>query len=140
MKENLEKLNRYIDLKGLRHSTSREQIAKVFFKTQDHITVEALLDEVRKINAKIGLATVYRTLNLLQECGLAMKRDFDTGTVTFEPYSDAHHDHLICTNCGEIIEFFSDDLEKLQDKIAKKYGFVLTDHKMELYGHCKNCS
>ncbi|MCB0271733.1 MAG: transcriptional repressor [Bdellovibrionales bacterium] len=139
MKDNLDKLNRYIDLKNLRHSTSREQIAQVFFETQDHITVDQLLEKVKVVNPKIGLATVYRTLNLLQECGLAIKRDFETGSVTFEPYSDKHHDHLICTNCGEIIEFYSKDVEELQDKIALKYGYELTDHKMELYGLCKQC-
>lgn len=139
MQKNLDKLKAYIDLKSLRHSSSREQVAQVFFESEAHITVDKLLEKVKKVNPQIGLATVYRTLNLLQECGLAIKRDFETGSITFEPYSDKHHDHLICTNCGEIIEFYSKDIELLQDQIAKKYGYELTDHKMELYGICKAC-
>jgi len=140
MQTNVDKLHQYIDLKGLRHSHSREHIAKTFFESNGHISVEELLEQVRKSDPKIGLATVYRTLNLLQECGLAIKRDFDTGTVMFEPHSDEHHDHLICTNCGKIIEFLSDKIEALQDKIAQDHGFTLSMHKMELYGHCADCS
>jgi Fur family ferric uptake transcriptional regulator len=136
---NLEKLNSYIEKKGLRNSTARDVIAKEFFKTKDHITIEDLLKKTRKINPKIGIATVYRTINLLQECGLAVRRDFNTGIVAFEPQSTRHHDHLICTSCGLIIEFFFEEIEQNQEKVAQKYGFVLKNHKMELYGICKNC-
>jgi Fur family ferric uptake transcriptional regulator len=134
-----EKLNQYIEDEGLRHSSSREQVAKAFFSSEDHITVEDLYEKVKKKNPKIGLATVYRTLNLLQDIGLAVRRDFDTGDAAYEPYSDDHHDHLICSSCAKIVEFYEDDIEKAQVKIAKKYGFILTDHKMELYGLCKAC-
>lgn len=137
--KNLQKLNLYIDHKGLRNSSARETIAKEFFKTKDHITIEELLSKTRKLNPKIGIATVYRTLHLLQECGLAIRRDFNTGVVSFEPQTDHHHDHLICTSCGKIIEFFFDEIEKGQNKVAQKYDFVLQHHKMELYGICKNC-
>lgn len=136
---NLVKLNAYIETKGLRSSSARETIAKEFFKTKDHITIEELLTKTRKLNPKIGIATVYRTLHLLQECGLAIRRDFNTGVVSFEPQTDHHHDHLICISCGKIIEFFSDEIEKAQTKIAQKYDFILQHHKMELYGTCKNC-
>jgi Fur family ferric uptake transcriptional regulator len=137
--KNLEKLNAYIESKGLRSSTAREVIAKEFFKTKDHITIEELLTRTRKLNPKIGIATVYRTLHLLQQCGLAIRRDFNTGVVSFEPQTDHHHDHLICTSCGKIIEFFFEEIEKAQNKVAQKYDFVLQHHKMELYGICKNC-
>lgn len=137
--KNLIKFNLYIEQKGLRNSSARETIAREFFKTKDHITIEELLKKTKKLNPKIGIATVYRTLHLLQECGLAIRRDFNTGTVSFEIQSELHHDHLICTSCGKIIEFFFDEIEKSQNKVADKYGFTLQHHKMELYGICKNC-
>lgn len=137
--QNLHKLNSYIEKKGLRNSSARETIAKEFFKTKDHITIEELLSKTRKLNPKIGIATVYRTLHLLQECGLAIRRDFNTGIVSFEPQTEHHHDHLICTSCGKIIEFFFDEIERAQTKVAQKYDFTLQHHKMELYGTCKNC-
>ncbi|MEZ4845596.1 MAG: transcriptional repressor [Bdellovibrionota bacterium] len=135
--KNLEKLNAYIQTKGLRSSSAREVIAKEFFKTKDHITIEELLNKTRKLNPKIGIATVYRTLHLLQECGLAIRRDFNTGVVSFEPQTDHHHDHLICTSCGKIIEFFFEEIERAQTKVADKYDFVLQHHKMELYEFVK---
>ena len=137
--KNIEKLNDFIEKKGLRNSSARETIAKEFFKTKDHINIEELLSRTRKLNPKIGIATVYRTLHLLQQCGLAIRRDFNTGVVSFEPQTDHHHDHLICTSCGKIIEFFFEEIEKGQNKVAQKHDFVLTHHKMELYGICKNC-
>lgn len=137
--KNLQKLIVYIEKKGLRNSSARETIAREFFKTKDHITIEELLSKTRKLDPKIGIATVYRTLHLLQECGLAIRRDFNTGVVSFEPQADHHHDHLICTSCGKIIEFFFEEIEKSQTKVAQKYDFVLQHHKMELYGICKNC-
>jgi Fur family ferric uptake transcriptional regulator len=137
--KNLQKLIAYIEKKGLRNSSARETIAREFFKTKDHITIEELLSKTRKLDSKIGIATVYRTLHLLQECGLAIRRDFNTGVVSFEPQTDHHHDHLICTSCGKIIEFFFEEIERSQTKVAQKYDFVLQHHKMELYGICKNC-
>lgn len=137
--KNLHKLNSYIEKKGLRNSSAREIIAKEFFKTKGHITIDGLLQQTRKLNPKIGIATVYRTLHLLQECGLALRRDFNTGVVAFEAQTENHHDHLICTACGKIIEFFFDEIEKAQSKVAQKYNFVLQHHKMELYGICNSC-
>ena len=139
MDKNIEKFNNFIEGKGLRHSGARELIAKEFFKTKDHITIDQLLQKTKKINAKVGIATVYRTLHLLQECGLALRRDFNTGVVAFEPHTERHHDHLICTGCGKIIEFLFEEIEKAQHKVAQKYDFVLQNHKMELYGLCPNC-
>jgi Fur family ferric uptake transcriptional regulator len=137
--QNIQKLSAYIEKRGLRNSSARETIAKEFFKTKDHITIEELLLKTRKLNPKIGIATVYRTLHLLQECGLAIRRDFNTGVVSFEPQTEHHHDHLICISCGKIIEFFFEEIERAQIKVAQKYDFVLQHHKMELYGSCKNC-
>lgn len=137
--KNVDKLNIYISKKGLRNSHARDVIAREFFKTKDHVTIDQLLQKTKKIDPKIGIATVYRTLHLLQECGLAIRRDFNTGVVAFEPQTEAHHDHLICTGCGKIIEFLFDEIEKAQHKVATKYNFTLQHHKMELYGLCPNC-
>ncbi|MCB0327297.1 MAG: transcriptional repressor [Bdellovibrionales bacterium] len=135
----MKKMTDYIDQQGLRHSTQREIIAQEFFKTKGHVSVEDLYDRTRKVNSKIGIATVYRTMNLLQDCGLAVRRDFDTGQPAFELETEQHHDHLICTSCGKIVEFFWEEIEKNQNHIAKKHGFELQHHKMELYGVCKAC-
>ncbi|MCI5071445.1 transcriptional repressor [bacterium] len=138
-KSNLDLLNEYIKKKGLRYSKQREVIAKAFFKAQDHIEVEDLFAKIQKEDAKIGIATVYRTLNLLKECGLAVKRDFDTGIIVYEKAQKKHHDHLICIECEKIVEFEEEKIERLQDKVAVDHGFKLTFHKMELYGLCSAC-
>ena len=135
----LNEFNDYLNDHGFRHSEAREQVAKVFFNTNSHIGIEDLYERVRKEHSKIGIATVYRTLNLLVDSGLALKRDFDTGAVTYERRPEEHHDHLICSSCKKVIEFHNEKIEKLQDKVAAKHGFELTFHKMELYGLCSKC-
>ncbi|MEZ4705324.1 MAG: transcriptional repressor [Bdellovibrionota bacterium] len=139
MKNYLKLFHQHIEQKGLRHSTQREIIAKEFFKTKGHISVDDLLEKTKKSHPKVGIATVYRTMNLLQECGLAIRRDFQTGQAAFELDTDHHHDHLICTSCGKIVEFYWEEIEKSQDRVAQKHGFELQFHKMELYGLCKTC-
>jgi len=125
--------------KGLRHSKRRGQVADVFFSTAKHIGIDELYEKVQSLDPGIGIATVYRTLNLLVESGLAIKRDFVTGAATYEKRTKEHHDHLLCTSCGRIVEFQRDEIESLQDEVAKANDFVLTFHKMELYGICASC-
>ncbi len=138
-REPLEVLRDYIAENGLKSSRQRELIAEVFFNAGGHLRVEELLERVREQDAKIGQATVYRTMKLLTECGLADVHQFGDGHTRYEPVDapEEHHDHIICRDCGRIVEFYNADLEALQDNIAKAHGFRLTSHKMELYGRCQ---
>ena len=134
----LETLRAYISEQGLKNSKQREIVAEAFFESGDHMRVEELLSVAREIDPKISQATVYRTMKLLVDCALAEARHFNDGQARYEP-SDGkgeHHDHLICVQCGKIIEFVDERIEHLQDLVAEKYGFTITNHKMELYGNC----
>ncbi len=124
---------------GYRYSRQRELVAREFFQISGHISVDDFFRKVQKIDSRIGIATVYRTLSLLKESGLAQRRDFGMGEVAYERSRIEHHDHLVCTSCGKVIEFFNSGIEKLQNKEAKTHGFELSFHKMELYGLCKTC-
>lgn len=106
-----------------------------------HVTVEELVARVRKDDPRVSLATVYRTMKLLAECGLASARQFGDGQQTrYEAAAGReHHDHLICRVCGEIVEFSNDRIEALQDVVAKRHGFEVESHKLELYGRCAQC-
>lgn len=138
--------NRQIDLfhsrlkdRGLKSTAQRDDIARVFFEIGHHISAEELYAEVKKINPHVGYATIYRTLRLLKECDLVSERHFDDGQARFETISERHHDHFICENCGRIIEFENEGLERLQEAIAQELKAKLTRHKMELYGICSEC-
>ncbi|MCB0221188.1 MAG: transcriptional repressor [Chrysiogenetes bacterium] len=125
---------------GLKTTRQRNCVADVFFAQDEHLTIEEMLELVRKQDPKIGYATVYRTLKLLTEAGLAAERKFADGVARYEQaLGQKHHDHMVCTECGEVIEFVSDKIEELQDSIAARHGFKLKSHKLELYGICKNC-
>jgi Fur family transcriptional regulator, ferric uptake regulator len=123
---------------GLKSTQQRDVILDLFLKSTGHISIEDLLARVRKRNPRVGYATVYRTLKLLTDCGIAAARQFGDGQTRYEVMGDhAHHDHLICTQCGLILEFENDTIEKLQDEMADRLGgFKLTKHKLELYGLC----
>jgi Fur family transcriptional regulator, ferric uptake regulator len=123
----------------LKSTAQRDTIAKVFLDTQRHISVEELYLEVKRRNPRIGYATVYRTIKLLTECGLAAERHFRDGEARYESAEKSHHDHLICESCGRIVEFEEPRIESLQQEIAKRLGFRFTGHKMELYGLCRDC-
>ncbi len=127
--------------KKLRSTAQRRLIVDTFFAGTPHVTIEDLLTSVRAQDRGIGYATVYRTLKLLAECGVASERRFGDGLSRYElaDDDDDHHDHLICTSCGSITEFEDPRIEKLQDQIAVKYGFELTSHKHEMYGVCAAC-
>lgn len=126
--------------RALKSTAQRDDIARVFFANDGHISVEELYREVKRVNPGVGYATVYRTVRLLRECGLAAERHFHDGEARFENVEEEHHhDHLICERCGRIVEFANDAIEKLQENVAQKLGFVITRHKMELYGVCAEC-
>ncbi|WP_437798093.1 Fur family transcriptional regulator [Sorangium sp. So ce693] len=135
------RLQAYMAKKGLRSTAQRRLIVDTFFSGAPHMTIEDLLAEVRAHDRGIGYATVYRTLKLLAECGVASERRFGDGLSRYELADDAsaHHDHLICVNCGKIIEFEEPRIEALQKEIAAKYGFEVTWHKHEMYGVCADC-
>ena len=126
--------------KGLKLTDQRRIIAKVISESKeaygesDHPDVDELYKRVSKIDAKISIATVYRTVKLLEEAGILTKHDFKGGKARYEAMIESHHDHLIDVKTGEIIEFVDDEIEKLQKKVAEKHGYKLVDHKLELYG------
>ena len=127
-------------LKGVKLTDQRKIIAKVMSDSSDHPDVDELYKRVLKIDSKISIATVYRTVKLFEEVGILAKHDFKGGKARYEELSEGHHDHLIDIKTGEIIEFVDEDIEKLQKKVAEKYGYDLVDHKLELYGVKKNPS
>ena len=120
--------------KGVRLTDQRKIIAQVMSNSNDHPDVDELHKRVNIIDKKISIATVYRTVKLFEESGIVEKHDFKGGKARYEEAPDEHHDHLIDINSGEIIEFVDKDIEILQNKMAKKLGYKLVDHKLELYG------
>ena len=124
--------------KGVKLTDQRKIIAEVISKSKeaygesDHPDVDELYNRVSKIDPKISIATVYRTVKLFEEAGILTKHDFKTGKARYELNDD--HNHLIDIKTGEIIEFVDEEIEKLQKKVAEKYGYKLVDHKLELYG------
>ena len=124
--------------KGVKLTDQRRIIAKVMSESQDHPDVDELYNRVSKIDSKISIATVSRTVKLFEEAGIVAKHDFKGGKARYEQLNESHHDHLIDIKTGEIIEFVDDEIEQLQQKVAEKYGYKLVDHKLELYGIKKN--
>ncbi len=120
--------------KGVKLTDQRKVIAKVMSDSNDHPNVDELYKRVKIVDPKISIATVYRTVKLFEESGILAKHDFKGGKARYEELSESHHDHLIDVKTGEIIEFVNEDIEKLQKKVADKYGYELVDHKLELYG------
>lgn len=120
--------------KGLKMTEQRRVIARVLSDAEDHPDVESLYKRATKIDSRISIATVYRTVRLLEEAGILERHDFREGRARYEEIPEAHHDHLIDVQSGEVIEFRNDEIEKLQVEIAKRLGFKLVDHRLELYG------
>ena len=126
--------------KGVKLTDQRKIIAKVISESKseygesDHPDVDELYNRVSKIDSKISIATIYRTVKLFEEAGILTKHDFKGGKARYEAIVESHHDHLIDIKTGEIIEFVDDEIEKLQKKVAEKHGYKLVDHKLELYG------
>ena len=133
--------SQYLKGKGMLHSQQREQILEIFLQTERHPTIDDLYELVRKKNPKISLATVYRTMRVICDAGLARDTDFGNGSKRFEhKHRHQHHDHLICLECGKVIEVMSQKIENLQESLAKKYGFTTTRHTMQIFGICKQCN
>tara|TARA_B100000745_G_scaffold234577_1_gene158051 strand:- start:4 stop:414 length:411 start_codon:yes stop_codon:yes gene_type:complete len=120
--------------KGVRLTEQRKLVAKVMSESDDHPDVDELHKRVNKLDSKISIATVYRTVKLFEEAGIVAKHDFKGNKARYEQAPQEHHDHLIDINTGEIIEFVDNDIEKLQKKAAEKLGYKLVDHRLELYG------
>ena len=120
--------------KGVRLTDQRKIIAKVMSESKDHPNVDELHKRVSKLDAKISIATVYRTVKLFEESGIVEKHDFKGNKSRYEQAPNEHHDHLIDINTGQITEFVNEDIEKLQKKVAEKLGYKLVDHRLELYG------
>jgi Fur family ferric uptake transcriptional regulator len=139
-KKPTEHLSEYLADRGLKSTSQRDKILDVFVKAGRHLSAEELYARVKKSHPGIGYATVYRTLKLLAEAGLAQERRFEDGFTRYEHASpDTHHDHLICTRCGAIIEFENERIEALQQDVARKNRFKVQNHKLELYGLCEVC-
>ena len=120
--------------KGVRLTDQRKLVAKVMSESEDHPDVDELHKRVNKIDFKISIATVYRTVKLFEEAGIVAKHDFKGTKARYEEAPQEHHDHLIDVNTGEITEFVNEDIEQLQEQVAAKLGYKLVDHRLELYG------
>jgi Fur family ferric uptake transcriptional regulator len=133
-----ERFDEYVRRHGLKSTQQRDAIVDQFLRSRGHMSIDDLLAKVRKRSPKVGYATVYRTMKLLTECGIAAPRQFGDGQTRFEVMGEqSHHDHLICVQCGLILEFENDAIEQLQDQMAENLGgFKLVRHKLELYGLC----
>lgn len=136
----LSRLAGFLSERGLRLTGQRRVIAGLFFKTEGHHSAEEIYHLVRKSSPNIGPATVYRTLKLLREAGLATGMNVGDGLTRYEsPVRRSHHDHLVCRRCGRIVEFENDQIEELQRRVAERHGFIVTDHRLELFGVCGSC-
>ena len=130
----LETIEQKCIAKGVKLTDQRKIIARVMSKANDHPDVDELYTRVSKIDSKISIATVYRTVKLFEEAGIVSKHDFKGNKARYEQATQEHHDHLIDINTGEITEFVNEEIEKLQKQVAEKLGYKLVDHRLELYG------
>lgn len=137
--EKLERFREFIRKRGLKSTRQRDEIAGWFFDHKGHISADRIYREVKRESPGIGFSTVYRTMKLLCEAGLAHERHFSEGEALYENVS-AHHDHFVCTECGRIIEFENPQIEALQEIAARELGFVIKSHKLEIYGFCEACA
>lgn len=139
--EIIDELKKIVKQKGLKYTEQREIVLSILLHAKEHLTAEEVYNEIKKEHkeSNIGIATVYRALSFLEEVDLITSITFGTDGKKYESNSKSHHDHLICTECGKIIEFIDDEIEKRQDKIAKKNKFKITSHSMQLYGTCEAC-
>ncbi len=130
----------YITRHGLKRSEQREVILDTFLRSERHLSVDDLLQLVQQKRPDIGRTTVYRTLKLLQAAGLAQELVLQGQTRFERDYKRQHHDHFICKGCGEIFEFSSEEIERIQERIAAEIGFVIDGHRHHIYGYCRSCA
>ena len=137
----LERFKQILKKNALKFTIQREVILKTLYDSDEHLTPEALhrLIQNKYPDLKIGIATVYRTLSLLEDSDIVTSLSFGTQGKKYELGAKEHHDHMICTECGDITEFVDEEIEKRQEKIAKEFGFAMKDHSMQIYGICKKC-
>ena len=133
-----EALSRYLEGHNLKHTKQRDLILEIFLNAKQHVTSDELYQAVRAKHPSIGYTTVYRTMRLLCDAGLAEEHHFDDGVTRYE-IEHEHHDHLVCTRCGKIIEFECRSIEASQNRIAGEHDFEILRHRHELYGHCSDC-
>lgn len=139
-KKATEHLASYLSGQGLKSTRQRDRVLGVFIAAKKHLSAEELYLILKKSEPRIGYATVYRTLKLLASAGLAVERRFEDGITRYEyAATQAHHDHLICTRCKAIIEFENEQIEQLQQVVARRNDFLVQDHRLELYGLCSSC-
>ena len=140
MREEKEIFHSHLKRTRLKRTDQRDLILDVFLDTEGHVSVEDLYELVKKKDTTVGFTTVYRTMKLMAEAGLAHEVRFIDGRARYEhEYNHQHHDHLICTVCNAIIEFYSPEIEKLQDEIARQYKFKIRDHSHRIFGICASC-
>lgn len=139
--EVIEELKKIVKQKGLKYTEQREIVLNILLTADEHLTAEDVYNKIKDNypDSNIGIATVYRALSFLEEVDLITSIAFGTDGKKYESNAKSHHDHLICTSCGKIIEFVDDEIEKRQDRIAKKNNFKITNHSMQLYGECQEC-
>ena len=139
-RNSLEKLLKCQVKKGLKFSKKRAAIIEHFIKADRHYTVEQLYNEIKEVVPNIGYSTIYRTLKLLVDCGMARIHHFGETDARFElVHKEQHHDHLVCEKCGRIIEFTNNGIEKLQNAVAKKHNFLVKNRELQIFGVCKRC-
>jgi Fur family transcriptional regulator, ferric uptake regulator len=140
LKRILERIDREILAAGGKRSRSRAVVIEGFFRARDHLTIEELTRSVRESVPGIGTVTVYRTLKLLERLGYAKELDFGEGARRYESNLSPHHDHLVCRQCGAVIEFKDKEIENLQDLVTRRHGFRPTGHRLEIFGFCRDCA
>lgn len=139
-KEAIDVFRNHLATKSLKHSDQRMVILEVFLSAGKHLTAQELYGIVQKKYPSVGFATIYRTLRLLCECGVCRELKLEDGTARYEYHDEKqHHDHLICTQCGKFVEVVDPEIERLQDKLFERYGFLPQRHRLDLYGICKAC-
>jgi Fur family ferric uptake transcriptional regulator len=140
MREAQEIFYKHLKRVGLKHTDQRDTILGTFLETRDHLSTDELFRLTRKKDPKIGFTTVYRTLKLLAECGLASEVAFHDGVARYEhQFNRRSHHHMVCTDCGASVEFFSPEIGKLEEEIGRKYHFDATRHTFQIYGLCEDC-
>ncbi len=140
VREAEEILHRHLKKVGLKHTGQRDTILRSFLETREHLSTDELHHVVQKANPRIGFTTVYRTLKLLTECGLASEVAFHDGITRYEhQYNRRNHHHMVCTECGSSVEFFSPEVSRLEAEIGRKHHYLTTRHTFQIYGVCQNC-
>jgi Fur family ferric uptake transcriptional regulator len=135
-----EVLERYLRERGLKMTGARDTVLAAFLSLEAHVTADAIFEAARRIDPGIGQATVFRTIRLFTDAGLAREACHDDGARQYEhAWRHAHHDHLTCAGCGAVIEFIDPAIEKAQNAVYRKYGYVSGGHRLELYGYCPKC-